>query len=98
MNKLFIYNTLAYFIQKKYFIFVTLKLEIRMKKIFNIALVAFFLLHDFRLFAQGDEDDNGDLEGDDTPAAPINSKLLYLAIVGIAFAYYTYKSRKKQIS
>lgn len=98
MNKQVIYNTLAYNIQKKYFIFVTLKLEIRMKKIFNIALVAFFLLHDFRLFAQGDEDDNGDLEGNDPPAAPINSKLLYLAIVGILFVFYTYKSRRRQIS
>ena len=69
-----------------------------MKKIFNIALVAFFLLHDFRLFAQGDEDDNGDLEGNDPPAAPINSKLLYLAIVGILFVFYTYKSKRRQIS
>lgn len=69
-----------------------------MKKIVNIGLVLFFLLHDFRLFAQGDEDDNGDLEGNDPPAAPINSKILYLALVGIVFVYYTYKSRKKQIS
>lgn len=69
-----------------------------MKKIVNIGLIAFFLLHDFRLFAQGDEDDNGDLEGNDPPAAPINSKILYLALVGIVFVYYTYKSRKKQIS
>lgn len=69
-----------------------------MKKIVNIALVAFFLLHDFRLFAQGDEDNNGDLEGNDPPAAPINSKLLCLAVVGILFAFYTYNNRKKQIS
>lgn len=69
-----------------------------MKKIVNIGLIAFFLLHDFRLFAQGDEDDNGDLEGNDPPAAPINTKLLYLALIGIAFVYYTYKSRKRQIS
>ncbi|HLP65874.1 hypothetical protein [Flavobacterium sp.] len=69
-----------------------------MKKIVNIGLVVFFLLHDFRLFAQGDEDDNGDLEGNDPPAAPINSKILYLALLGIAFVYYTYKSRRKQIS
>lgn len=69
-----------------------------MKKIVNIGLVAFFLLHDFTLFAQGDEDNNGDLEGNDPPAAPINSKILYLALVGIVFVYYTYKSRRKQIS
>ncbi len=69
-----------------------------MKKIINIALVAFFLLHDFRLFAQGDEDDNGDLEGNDPPAAPINSKIIYLAVIGMLFAFYTYKNRRKQIS
>lgn len=75
-----------------------LKPENKMKKIFNIALVAFFLLHDFKLFAQGDDDDNSDLEGNDPPAAPINTKLLYLSIVGILFAFYVYKTRKRPIN
>jgi hypothetical protein len=66
-----------------------------MKKIYHIVLLAFFLLHDFRVFAQGDDDDNGGLEDNDPPAAPINTKLIYLALVGIAFALYIYKSRRK---
>jgi hypothetical protein len=69
-----------------------------MKRVYTIALMAFFLLHDFRLFAQGDENDDGDLEGDDPPAAPINTKLIYLALVGIAFVFYTLQKRKKQLS
>jgi hypothetical protein len=69
-----------------------------MKKVFQIALIAFFLLHDFRLFAQGDEDDGGDLEGGDPPAAPINTKLIYLALVGIAFVFYTLQKRRKQVN
>lgn len=69
-----------------------------MKRVYTIALMAFFLLHDFRLFAQGDDNDDGDLEGDDPPAAPINTKLIYLALVGIAFVFYTLQKRKKQLS
>ena len=60
--------------------------------------MAFFLLHDFRLFAQGDDNDGGDLEDDDPPAAPINTKLIYLAIIGIAFVFYTLHRRKKQLN
>jgi len=69
-----------------------------MKKVYTIALMAFFLLHDFRLFAQGDENDGGDLEDNDPPAAPINTKLIYLAIIGIAFVFYTLQRRKKQLN
>lgn len=71
---------------------------ILMKKIFNIALVAFFFLHDYQLFAQGDDENGGGLEDNDPPAAPINSKLIYLALIGIAFALYIYKSRRKQLN
>lgn len=69
-----------------------------MKKIFNVALVALFMLHDFQLFAQGDDDDNGGLEGNDPPAAPINSKIIYLALLGIVFAFFAYKNRSKQMT
>jgi hypothetical protein len=71
-----------------------------MKKFFYIAIMAFFLLHDFSLFAQagpGDDDGGGGLEGGDPPAAPINSKLIYLTIAGIIFAFYSYKKNRKLI-
>ena len=72
-----------------------------MKRVFQIALIAFFLMHDFKLFAQGgpgDDDDNGDLEGSDPPAAPINTKLIYLGIIGIMFAFYLFNKKTKQIN
>jgi hypothetical protein len=57
-------------------------------------MLAFMLVSDFVMFAQetdpADEDGDGDLETDDTPDAPINGKLIWLAIVGIAFAYSYY--------
>ena len=59
----------------------------------------FSLFSSFLLFAipPGDENDTGDLETVDAPAAPINSKLFLLALAGIIFAYYTFKkSREKQ--
>jgi hypothetical protein len=59
----------------------------------------FCLLSSFLLFAipPGDENDTGDLETVDAPAAPINGKLFLLALAGIIFAYYTFKkSREKQ--
>lgn len=62
-----------------------------------------FLLLDLVLFAQplspGTDDVNGTLEGDDLPAASINAKLIWLAVVGIIFAYYTFqKSRLAKLS
>ncbi|WP_026978469.1 hypothetical protein [Flavobacterium tegetincola] len=64
-----------------------------------------FLLIDLVLFAQpygsgpGTDDENGTLEGDDLPAASINAKLIWLAVVGIIFAYYTFqKSRLAKLS
>lgn len=57
-----------------------------------------FLLLDFVAFAQpgtgsGSGTDN-DLENEDLPAAPINAKLIWLAIAGIIFAYYTIKKSR----
>ncbi|MFZ4106418.1 hypothetical protein [Flavobacterium sp.] len=69
-----------------------------MKKTTKIALVLYFLMTDFILFAQlgdgpGDEDNNGGtgLEGGDPPAAPINVRLWIFIIIGIAYAYLVYK-------
>ena len=54
------------------------------------------LFSDFVAFTQiGNNDDNGDLEGNDPPAAPINSKLIILAIAGIFFAVYKFKENRK---
>lgn len=67
----------------------------------NTILKAFFLLTflflDFVAFAQspGSDTGEGDLEGNDDPApASINGKLVWLAILGVAFAYYTYKKTR----
>ncbi|MGV8994879.1 MAG: hypothetical protein ACOH1O_12325 [Flavobacterium sp.] len=52
---------------------------------------------DFIVFAQpGSNNGAGDLEGDDDDvvATPINGKLIWLMIVGITFALYTYRKNK----
>ena len=70
------------------------------KKFLNAFILTALLLTDFVVFAQGpgDDDDDGGLEGDDPDPVPINGKLIWLAIVGILFAIYTYRSynRKKE--
>ena len=68
-----------------------------MNKLIKIYILFFFLFTDFVMFAQpGDEDDNGDLEGNDPQPAPINGKLLLLLIVGLTFAYYKLRNAKKE--
>lgn len=65
-----------------------------MKSIYKIYILVFLLLSDFVLFAQpGEDDGGGGLEGDDAPAAPIDGKLLWLAIVSILFAFYYLNKR-----
>lgn len=68
------------------------------KKFLNIYLLTVFLLTDFVVFAQGpgDDDDDGGLEGGDPNPVPINGKLIWLAIVGIIFAIYTYRSYNRR--
>ncbi|WP_318641023.1 hypothetical protein [Flavobacterium ardleyense] len=65
------------------------------KTILQSFLLFTFLFLDFVAFAQnpGTDDQSGGLEGED-PVAPINGKLIWLALVGIAFAYYTYKNTR----
>ncbi len=71
----------------------------KMKKTFlHYYVIATVLFSDYMLFAQpNDETDPGDdpLEGDDTPAAPINGKLLFLALAGILFAYYAFRRNRQ---
>ncbi len=65
-------------------------------KLLSFYLLAFVLLSDFRLFAQvGDESDEGNLQDDDAPQAPINGKLMLLAITGLAFAFYVYRRNQQ---
>lgn len=65
------------------------------KTILQSFLLFTFLFLDFVAFAQPGTDQNGGgLETDDTPPASINGKLIWLAIVGLAFAYYTYKKTR----
>ena len=67
------------------------------KNLLRFYILTIVLFSDYMMFAQGpgDENGDGDLEGDDTPAAGINSKLIYLAIVGILFAVYTYRKNRR---
>ena len=67
------------------------------KNLFKIYIATFFILSDFVMFAQpGDDDgDGGGLEGDDPPPTPINGKLIWLGIIAILFAYYSYKKNRK---
>ncbi|MBD3582705.1 hypothetical protein [Flavobacterium selenitireducens] len=66
--------------------------------LYKLYFLTFFLLIDFVAFADdtpGDDDGGGGLEGDDPAPAPINGKLLWLAVVGILFAFYAYKRTRK---
>jgi len=64
--------------------------------LFKIYILSFFLLVDFVTFAQpGDDDGSGGLEGNDPPPAPINGKLIWLAVLGILFAFYSFKKYRK---
>jgi mannose/fructose/N-acetylgalactosamine-specific phosphotransferase system component IIC len=65
--------------------------------LFKIYVFAFFLMNGFVMFAQpGDDDTGGILEGDDAPVAPIDSKLILLALVGIVFAVYTFRNKNNR--
>ena len=59
-------------------------------------MLAFLLASDFVMFADpGDIGEDGDLEGGgDPPPTPINTKLIWLAIIGVSFAYYYYNRRQ----
>ncbi|MDD5152062.1 MAG: hypothetical protein PHC28_16545 [Flavobacterium sp.] len=51
-----------------------------------------YLCSSFALFAQpGSGNDTGNLEGTDTPAAPINDYLWVLTLIGLIFVFYKIK-------
>jgi hypothetical protein len=59
-------------------------------------MFAFAFLGSFVMFAQepdSDEGTGGPLEGEDTP---INSKLIYLGVVAIIFAYFYFKNNTQR--
>ena len=67
-------------------------------KLVHFYILTFFLFSDFVMFAQGGPGDNsgdGELEGDDVPPAGISSKLIYLVIIGLLYAVYTYRRNRK---
>lgn len=67
-----------------------------MKNLFKLYLLSFILLSDFMVFAQPAADDgSGGVEGGDPPVAPINSKLIFLALIGLIFVFYSLKKRTK---
>jgi hypothetical protein len=54
-------------------------------------------MSDYVMFAQpGTDDGGGGLEDDDPPPAPINSKLFWLAVFGIAFAFNYFRNKKSK--
>jgi len=68
-----------------------------MKNLYKLYILAFVLLSDLMLFAEpGDDDGSGGLEGEDTPAAPINGKLIWLALVGIVFVFYYFNTKRQK--
>lgn len=73
-----------------------------MKKYLKIYMFATVLLSDFLMFAQDPgtdvEDEYGNTDGSVEGAAPINGKLLWLAIAGIIFSFYYFKKMQKSHS
>ena len=66
--------------------------------LFKLYIVSFFLLLDIMLFAQpGQDEPGGGLEGEDPPTAPLDGKLVWLGIVAILFAFYSYKRRLSKV-
>ena len=71
----------------------------------KLYIFAFLFIGDFVMFAQEEpgaecEDENGDpipgcLENGGDPEAPINTKLIWLALLGVSFVVY-YFNRKQQ--
>ena len=70
-----------------------------MKKLLKFYLLSFILLSDFMAFAQPGDDDGspGGLEGGDPQPAPINSKILFLAIVGVLYVIYTFRKNRRAV-
>ncbi|OYU85371.1 MAG: hypothetical protein CFE24_02390 [Flavobacterium sp. BFFFF2] len=68
-----------------------------MKFFLRAFLVIFMLTSDFTVFAQpGMDNPDGDLEGTTDPVpAPINGKLIILALAATLFVYFRFKQVKR---
>lgn len=63
-----------------------------MKKLLKFYLLSFILLSDFTIFAQVEPPPD-----EDPPNAPINNKIILLAIAGVCFVIYTYRNNKRTV-
>lgn len=60
-------------------------------------IAAFYLCSTFVMVAQpGTNDDNGTLEGADTPAAPIDGYVWVLAAIGLVYVFLRLKAFAQQ--
>ena len=70
-----------------------------MKNLLKFCLISFFMMSNIMVFAQPGNGDGGGgtgLEGGDPSPAPINSKLILLAISGVIYALYKFKKIYKK--
>ncbi|RYY71154.1 MAG: hypothetical protein EOO13_04130 [Chitinophagaceae bacterium] len=73
-------------------------------KFLKAYLFTAILFSDFLMFADdnpgtGMEDENGEIDGSvEADYAPINGWMIYMALLGICFAFYYFKNRKAQVS
>lgn len=66
-----------------------------MKTKYKILIFSYFFFIDFMLYAQPtDEDNGGDLEGNDPPATPINNSVFLLAVFAVMYAFCKLKKGK----
>lgn len=61
------------------------------------------MFSDFLMFADDDpgtgfEDEDGDVGGSVEDIAPINTKLIWLAMIGVAFAYYYFRKHNSTLN
>jgi len=71
------------------------------KNLLKLLMVAFMLISNFVMFAQVEDPGapghgTGPEDGGDSLGTPIDSKLIYLAIVGVVFSVYYFSKLKQQ--
>jgi hypothetical protein len=73
--------------------------KVNLNKMISACTVLFFLLLEFKSFAQlpGDDQDGGGLQGDDVPATPIDSPaMIILLLLGVLFVFFYFKKNTIQ--